>query len=61
MTELTVTIKGVEQTYKQKFLVYEEFIFSENDQTISDCIKEALANAKIEPEDIKIRAMIQVK
>ncbi len=62
MTELTVTIKGSEQTYKQKFLLYEEFTWSEYDETILNCIKEAQSNATFEEvEDIKVRAMIQIK
>lgn len=61
MKELTVTIKGAEQTYKQKFLIYEDFTFDENDSVIKKCIDEALANAKIDPEDIKVRALLVVK
>lgn len=62
MTELYITIKADERSYKQKFLVYEEFIWSENDPVIQGLVKEALENAKIEPHEdvnIKIRALIQ--
>jgi 3-oxoacyl-[acyl-carrier-protein] synthase III len=61
MTELTVTIKGVESSYKQKFLLYDEFTFNEDDPVIKKCVEEALANAKIEPEDIKVRALLQMR
>ena len=57
--ELTVTIKGSESSYKQKFLVYEKFTWSEHDPVIKQCVDEALANAKIEPENIKVRSLIQ--
>ena len=60
-TELTVTIKGNEQTYKQKFLLYEDIMWSENDRVIKQCVEEALSNAKIEPEDIKIRGLIVLR
>jgi len=62
MTELTVTIKGSEQTYKQKFMLYEPFTWAFDDPTIRNCVQEARANAKIEDiDDIKVRAFIQVK
>ena len=61
MRELSVTVKGIESSYKQKFLVYDQFCFDEEDPVIKDCIKEALSNAKIEPEDIKVRALMVVK
>lgn len=60
MTELSVTIKGSESTFKQKFLLYDEFMWSENDPVIKDCIKQATDNSKIEPEDIKVRALLQI-
>ena len=60
-TELTVTVKGEESTYKQKFLVYEEITWSEDDPVIKECVKEALSNAKIEPEDIKVRALLVMR
>lgn len=62
MTELTVTIKGSEQTYKQKFMLYDTFTWDYNDPTIKNCVQEARANAKIEDvDDIKVRAFIQIK
>ena len=59
--EVTISIKGEDSTFKQKFLVYEQFIMDYDDETIKSLIKEALDNAKIEPEDIKVRAMIQIQ
>lgn len=60
-TELTVTIKGEERSYKQQFLLYEEFKWDENDPIIKQCVDEALSNAKIEPEDIKVRALLVLR
>lgn len=61
MVELNITIKGEESSYKQKFLVYEEIVFKEDDPVIKKCLNEALSNAKIEPDDIKIRALMVVQ
>lgn len=60
-TELTVTVKGEEQSYKQQFLIYEEMMWSEDDPTIKTCVEEALSNAKIEPVDIKVRALMVLR
>lgn len=61
VTEITITIKGEDSSYKQKFLEYEAFSFSQDDPIIKAHIAEALSNAKIVPENIKVRATIQVK
>lgn len=65
-TELTVSIKGTteggeDSSYKQKFLLHAEFVWSENDETIAECVKQAKANSKIIVEDIKVRAVIEYK
>ena len=58
MKEITVTIKGEESSYKQKFLEYRDFVCSEDDPVINELIQEALDNAKIEPIDIKFRVLM---
>jgi hypothetical protein len=58
--ELTITIRGEDRTYKQKFLIYEPITLSDQDPTIQKCLQEALSAAKIVPEDIKIRTVMQV-
>ncbi len=60
-TELTVTVKGDEQTYKQKFLLYEKFEWDEYDPIVKKCVQEALSNAKIEPIDITVRALLVMR
>ena len=59
--ELTVSLKGEDSTFKQKFLIFEDFKMRYDDDTIQDCIEQAQKNAKMEIEDIKVRAMIQVQ
>ena len=60
MFELTITIKGVESTYKHKFLVHEDCQFNQDDETIKAHIAEALAMSKIEPEKIMLTAKFEV-
>jgi len=60
-TELTVTIKSSEASYKQKFLLHDQYTISANDPTVALCIKETLANSKIEPEDITVRIVLVVQ
>ena len=60
-TELTVTVRGEERSYKQQFLLYEDFGWNEEDPIIKQCVEEALSNAKIEPEDIKVRALLVLR
>ena len=59
--EITVSIKGSEQTYKQCFLQYEDFTMCEDDPVIKKCIAEALSNAKIVPESIKVKALLVIQ
>ena len=57
---MTITIKGDDRTYKQKFLIYDPITLSDSDPTIQKCLQEALSAAKITPDDIKIRTVMQV-
>ena len=63
-TEITISIKTEDATYKKKFLLYETYHLDAFDPVIDRCIKEALAELKGEYSegelDIKIRAMLQV-
>lgn len=60
-TELTVSIKGDDSSYKQQFLLYEDFTWNENDVVIRKCIADALSNAQIMPETIRVRALLVIK
>lgn len=61
MFELTVTIKGTESTYKQKFIVYETCQFNQDDNVIKNYIAQALAMSKIDPEKIRLSAKFEVQ
>jgi len=60
MIELTVTIKGEDSTFKQKFLIYDPVTMTRDDPIIKDCIETALDSAKITPESIKIKTLMLV-
>lgn len=55
-TEVTVTIKGEDCTYKEKFLVYETVTFSLDCPILSACVEKAKQGFRGEPEDIIIKA-----
>lgn len=61
MVELTVSIKGEDSTYKQKFLVYDEFHLHNDDPLIKEYIRTAKTNSNIIPETIKIKALLIVQ
>ena len=64
MTELTVTIKTSECTYKQKFLLYEQYQMTIMDPIVKQCVDEAKNNIKnddLEIEDIKVRSLLVIK
>jgi len=60
MTAITVTIKGEESTFKKNYLLYDEFLWSQDDPYIKASIADALQDAKIEPVNIKIRSTLEV-
>ena len=55
-TEITVTLKDDERTYKEKFLVYEKVTFDRNCPILKACIEKAKQGFRGEPEDIIIKA-----
>lgn len=61
LTELFVTIKSEESSFKQKFLLYDDFKWHSQDPTVKKCVEEALSNAKIEPTDITVRALLVMR
>ena len=61
MTELTVILKDSERTYRQKFLIYEEYTTFENDPVIFKCIEEAKRNFDGEPDDIQIKITLEIQ
>lgn len=61
MTELTVILKDPERTYRQKFLIYENYTVSCNDLMILNCIDEAKKNFKGDPESIEIKIHLEIQ
>ena len=59
-SELTVTIKSDDGTYKQKFPMYELYQVTPEDPLVKDCIEEAIANTKIVPDTVKIKISMEV-
>lgn len=54
-SEITVTIKDDEKTLRAKYLIYEEYKISSDDETIKRCIAETLKSFEGEPSDVRIR------
>lgn len=57
--EVTVVIKGTDSTYRQKFLVYEEFMVEPGSPVLKSLILDAQEAYKGEVEEIKIRVAMQ--
>jgi len=59
-SELTVILKYENSTYKEKFLLYDQYTLSYDDIIIGACIKQALAACNGEkPEQIKIKISLE--
>lgn len=61
MKEITVTIKNSEQTYKEKFLIYDEFQCNSSDPIVKECIDTAVSHMQGEPEKITVRVRLDVQ
>jgi hypothetical protein len=59
--EITVILKDDERTYRQKFLMYEDFTMNHEDPVIKICIESARKNFEGEPDDIQIRVLMVLK
>jgi len=59
MSELTVILKDSDRTYRQKFLIYEDYAVSCEDPVIRMCIDEAKKNFEGEPESIQIKIHLE--
>lgn len=54
--EVTVLLKGEEQSYRKKFLCYEVATISQTDPIIRELIEDAKKEVKFDVEEIQIRA-----
>ena len=61
MNELTVILKDSDRTYRQKFLIYEDYYVSDVDPVILRCIDEAKKNFEGEPECIEIKIHLEIQ
>lgn len=61
MNELTVILKDSDRTYRQKFVLYENYAASEDDVTILKCIDEARKNFEGDPESIQIKIHMEIQ
>ena len=61
MNELTVILKDSERTYKQKFLIYEDYYVSEHDPVIIKCIEEAKRSFEGEPENVQVKIHLEIQ
>lgn len=66
MVEISISVKGEtesgeDSTYKQKFVCYEKVFCDVEDETIKGYIEQTLDNAKIKPDDIKVRMLMVVQ
>ena len=54
-SEITITLKDDERTYKEKFLIYEAFAFRTDDPILNSCIEKAKQGFKGEPSEVIIK------
>lgn len=61
MKEITVSIRNSEQTYKEKFLIYDDFTCSEKDPIVKKCVEDAISHVTGEPEKITLRIRLDIQ
>jgi hypothetical protein len=61
MSEITVILKDSSRTYKQKFMIYENYTVCDDDAVILACITEAKKNFEGEPENIQIKMHLEIQ
>lgn len=61
MSELTVILKDSDRTYRQKFLIYERIIVSQDDAIILACIHEAKKSFEGQPESIQVKIHLEIQ
>ena len=61
MNELTVILKDASRTYRQKFLIYEDYVVSCDNSVILTCIEEAKKNFEGKPESIQVKIHLEIQ
>lgn len=54
--EIVIILKGDDQSFRKKFLIYESIVMSHTDHIIKELIEECKKECKFEIEDIRIKA-----
>ena len=60
-SELTVVIKSEDRTYRQKFLIYEQYTVSEDDPVINACKQEARKQFDGQPDSVQIKIHMEME
>lgn len=58
--EITVILKGEDKTYKEKFLIYDEIVLTQNDKVIQNCIDQAKSNFKGPHEEVSLKISMEL-
>ncbi len=61
MNELTVILKDEARTYRQKFLIYEVYSVSADDDVILTCIEEAKKNFEGDPDNVQVKIHLEIQ
>lgn len=61
MSELTIILKDSERTYRQNFLIYEQYSLAYDDPVICMAIAEAKKNFSGEPESIQVKIHMEIQ
>lgn len=55
-TEITITLKGSESTFKKKYLEYQAYTMQPDDPLLVELVTDAKSECKFEVEEVKVRA-----
>lgn len=55
-TEVTITLKDQERTYKEKFIMYDTVTFTEDCPNLKACVEKAKEGFKGNPDEILVKA-----
>lgn len=58
--EVTIILKNEERSYREKFLVYDDFQMDAEHPVLRECLDKARANFVCEPDDIAIKVSMVI-
>lgn len=61
MSELTVILKDCDRTYRQQFLIYEQYYVAVDDPIILSCIEQAKKSFQGEPETVQVKIHLEIQ